>query len=443
MISAFARGRVHYAWVVVGITFLTMLVAAGIRSVPGVLIIPLESEFGWDRATTSFAVSINIVLYGLCGPFAATLVERFGIRRIMVAALLTLAVAVGLTTQMRTAWQLQLLWGVVAGVGVGALAGWVAATISNRWFVRRRGLVVGVLTAAGATGQLIFLPLLARIVEVAGWRLAALVVAAAALLMAPLVLLLLRDQPSDAGVSPYGAGPEWTPPRETPLVTGNSLVTAVQTLGRCLRHRDFLLLAGSFFVCGATTNGLIGTHLIPASIEHGMHEVTAANFLALIGAFDIVGTILSGWLSDRFDNRWLLAWYYGFRGISLMFLPFALSAGTVPLAVFVVLYGLDWVATVPPTVRLTTDIFGRQNAGPVFAWVMAAHQVGAASMAFGAGAMRSWLGDYGVSFVLAGVMCMIAVGMVVVIGRSSGTGAEVERIAVTRSTLAAKGDPAS
>ncbi len=419
MISALVRGRIHYAWIVVAVAFLTMLTGAGFRSVPGVLILPLESEFGWDRATISLAVSINIVLYGLCSPFIATLVERLGMRQIMAGALLAIALAVGATTRMTAAWQLQLLWGLVAGAGVGALAGWVAATVSNRWFVERRGLVVGVLTAAGATGQLVFLPLLARVIQTSGWRTAALLVTAVALLMVPLVLLLFRDRPEDVGLRPYGADADWSPSNERVLGGTNPFVAALGTLWSCLRCRDFLLLAGSFFVCGASTNGLIGTHLIPASVEHGMDEVTAASLLAVIGVFDIVGTVLSGWLSDRYDNRWLLAWYYGFRGLSLMFLPYALGAGTAPLALFVVLYGLDWVATVPPTVRLTSDIFGKRNAGPVFAWIFASHQVGAAAMAYGAGTIRGIFGDYGFSFVIAGVMCMIAVGMVVVIRRPS------------------------
>lgn len=432
MKSALGRHRFHYAWVVVAVTFVTMLVAAGVRSVPGVLILPLEREFGWDRATISLAVSINIVLYGFCGPFAATLVERLGMRRMMAGALLTISVAVALTTQMRDPWQLQFLWGIVAGLGVGALAGWVAATTSNRWFAERRGLVVGVLTAAGATGQLLFLPLLAWLIEVFGWRPAVLFVAGIAALMSPLVLLFVRDHPAQVGLRPCGAGEGWMAPKERALAAGNSFAAALRTLWGCLRHRDFLLLSGSFFVCGASTNGLIGTHLIPASIEHGMAEVTAASFLAIIGAFDIVGTVLSGWLSDRFDNRWLLAWYYGFRGLSLMFLPYALQAGLFQLGVFVVFYGLDWVATVPPTVRLTSDIFGKRNVGPVFAWIFAAHQVGAASMAFGAGVLREWLGDYGLSFVIAGVMCLVAVGMVAIIRRPLDEGSPQSGIAAIR-----------
>jgi predicted MFS family arabinose efflux permease len=277
---------------------------------------------------------------------------------------------------------------------------------------------MGILTASSATGQLVFLPLLAWAVEVAGWRSAVLIVSGAALLAAPLVALLMRDDPRNVGLAPYGADPAApTPPAATP--TGNPFAAAIGTLRSCLRSRDFLLLAGSFYICGASTNGLIGTHLIPASVEHGIPEVVAASMLAAIGVFDLVGTTLSGWLSDRFDSRWLLAWYYSLRGVSLLFLPYAYGTGTFGLALFVVFYGLDWVATVPPTVRLTADIFGKQRVGTVFGWIAAAHQLGAASIAFVAGALRTWMGDYQASFMLAGLLCLLAAGLVVRIGRSA------------------------
>ncbi|HEV8634492.1 MAG TPA: MFS transporter [Chloroflexota bacterium] len=420
MIATLVRGRLHYAWIVMAATFLTMLAAAGVRSVPGVLVLPLEAEFGWTRAAISLAVSINLVLFGLCGPFAAAVMERIGMRRMMVGALATLGLAVALTVGMRAVWQLQLLWGLVVGLGSGAMAGWVAATVANRWFAERRGLVVGILTAANATGQLVFLPILASLIVSAGWRWAVLLVSAAALLAIPPVALLIRDRPQDVGLRPYGA-PEGVGSAVPPArPSGNPFATALGTLRRGVRDRDFLLLAGSFFICGASTNGLIGTHLIPASIEHGIPEVTAAGFLAVIGVFDVVGTTASGWLSDRFDSRWLLAWYYGLRGLSLLFLPYAYGTGLFGLALFVVFYGLDWVATVPPTVRLTADIFGRHSVGTVFAWILASHQLGAAAIAFGAGALRTWLGDYQIAFMTSGVLCLIAAGMVVRIGKAAG-----------------------
>jgi sugar phosphate permease len=417
MIARAVGGRIHYAWLVAGVTFVVMLAAAGVRSIPGVLFLPLETEFGWSRAGISLAVSVNLFLFGLCGPFAASIMERVGMRRMMATALGLLGLAALIATQISALWQLQLLWGIVVGLGAGAMAGWVAASVANRWFVARRGLVVGVLTAASATGQLIFLPIVARIVDAQGWRPAVLLTAVCALIVIPLVWLVIRSYPADVGLTAYGAGPDDLPVR--PVTSGNPFARAVSTLTDVVRHRDFLLLAGTFFICGASTNGLIGTHLIPASIEHGIPDATAASFLAIIGVFDVIGTTVSGWLSDRFDNRWLLVWYYSLRGLSLIFLPYAYGTGYFGLALFVVFYGLDWVATVPPTVRLAADIFGRENVGRIFAWVSASHQLGAALIAFGAGATRTWLGDYQAAFMFSGVLCLIAAGMAIRIGRTT------------------------
>ncbi len=414
MLATLAPRRLHYAWIVAAITFLILLVSAGVRSTPGVLLIPLEQEFGWDRATVSLAVSINLFLYGLSGPFAAAIMDRFGVRRVIVAALLAVAAGVGLSTQVRAAWQLYLTWGVVVGLGTGCMATVLGAMVANRWFVQRRGLVMGVLTASTATGQLVFLPLLASVAVDVSWRAAARVGCGAAAVMLPLALRFVRNGPRDMGLLPYGADPASV--AEPTLTAGNPFAAAVTTLLRSLRSRDFLLLAGSFYVCGATTNGLIGTHLIPASVEHGIPEVTAASMLALIGVFDLIGTTASGWLSDRINSRWLLAWYYSLRGLALLFLPYAYGSGFFGLALFVVFYGLDWVATVPPTVRLTADLFGKQRVGTVYGWITAAHQLGAATAAFGAGALHTWFGDYQVSFMSAGVLALVAAGLVVRIG---------------------------
>lgn len=414
MIAKGPRSKFHYGWLVAVVTFLTLLTAAGMRSTPSVLIVPLEHEFGWSTATISLAVSINLVIYGLSGPFAAALMERFGVRRIMIVALLIVAVAAGLTTIMKAAWQLDLLWGVMVGLATGSLASVLAAVVANRWFVKRRGLVMGLLTASNATGQLVFLPILASLAVMAGWRAAALVTAGAALVVAPLVAILMRERPRDVGIQPYGADPD-SP--DVVASTENPLKAALNGLSRGLKSTDFWLLAGSFFICGASTNGLIGTHLIPASMDHGIPEVTAASMLALIGIFDLIGTTISGWLSDRIDNRWLLCWYYGLRGLSLLLLPYALGTGYLSLAVFIVFYGLDWVATVPPTSRLTADIFGKRNVGIVFGWIFAAHQLGAATAAFGAGELRTIFGDYQTSFITAGLLCLVASGMVIRIGR--------------------------
>jgi sugar phosphate permease len=401
--------RFHYAWVVAGVTFLALLASAGIGSTRAVLVLPLEREFGWDRATISLALSINLLLFGLCGPFAGALMVRFGVRRVMLFALTTLATAVGLSIFMQAAWQLILLWGVLVGLGSGAMALVLGATVAARWFVKQRGLVTGLFSASVATGQLIFLPVQAAIVETIGWRFALALVAAVAVTVALLVLLFMRDDPSQVGLRAYGAE-EDTPP--APAAKGNPFALAVQTLLQASKVKDFWLLAGSFAICGATTSGLISVHLIPASVEHGLEEVAAASMLAMMGVFDLIGTTGSGWLTDRVDARKLLVWYYTLRGIALLFLPTAYSWGVPALAAFVVFYGLDWVATVPPTVRLVADRFGKERVGQVFGWVFAAHQFGGALVAFGAGAIHTWLGDYLVAFMAAGTLCMVATGLV-------------------------------
>jgi sugar phosphate permease len=402
--STVARpARLHYAWVIAGVTFLVLLVTAGIRATPGVLMVPLESEFGWTSAGISLAIAVNLVLFGLIGPFAASFMERYGLRRIVLGALALLAVSVALTAFMTTRWQMMLLWGVCVGSGTGVTAIVLAAVIANRWFERQRGLVLGFLTAANATGQLLFLPFLARLLEISGWRSVALLVAACAAGVFVLVFALMRDRPSDLGLTRYG---------ETPNAARTAPPTAslrpLEALSLARRSPAFWVLAGSFFVCGASTNGLIGTHLIPACHDFGIPEVRAAGLLAMMGVFDIVGTTISGWLSDRFSSRYLLFIYYALRGLSLLALPYTLLQGHSELKWFAVFYGLDWVATVPPTVRLTADLFGRQNAGVIFGWIAAAHQLGAALAAMGAGAIRTSYGDYRPAFLISGLICFLA-----------------------------------
>ena len=396
----------HFAWIVAGVTFLTLLGASGFRSAPGVLIVPLEEEFGWSRTVISAAVSVNLVLFGLAGPFAAAAMNRFGIRRVVLFALGSVAIGSGLTVWMTAAWQLVVLWGAVVGLGTGAMAGVLAATVATRWFVARRGLVVGALTAAGATGQLVFLPLLAALAEGPGWRWASVAVAVGALLVMPLVLAFLHNSPASVGLRPYGA-PD-TDPILPPIPLSNPVRTALRTLREASGTGAFWLLAGSFAICGATTNGLIGTHLIPAAHDHGISETSAAGLLALVGVFDIAGTLASGWLTDRMDPRRLLLWYYGFRGVSLLVLAPALADGGIGLVGFVVVYGLDWVATVPPTVALCQEIWGRERGTVVFGWVFAAHQLGAAAAASAAGAARTALGDYLLTFLVAAALCVVA-----------------------------------
>ena len=404
------RGRLHYAWVVVGVGFVALVMSAGFRSTAGVLLVPLHDEFGWSHETIGLAVSLNLLCFGLGAPFAAALVERFGMRLVVSGALAVIAVSSLLTLGMTEPWQLFLLWGVVNGTATGAVSVPLAAIIANRWFVTRRGLVTGILTASNASGQLVFLPLLAW---VAGfdWRYAALLVAVAALgLVLPLVVALMRDRPGEVGTRPYGADPDWQEPPAAPAAFG----AALGGLRVAVHSRTFWVLAGTFFVCGATTSGLVSTHLIPAAHDHGIAQVSAATLLALIGAFDIVGTVGSGWLTDRFDPRKLLLVYYGFRGLALLALPVAFDSRFAALVAFAIVYGLDWVATVPPTSALATATFPRQ-AGVVFAWIFSAHQFGAAAAAWAAGLVRTSTGEYTVAWAVAGGLALLAAGPVLLI----------------------------
>ncbi|MDL5202204.1 MFS transporter [Streptomyces sp. ALI-76-A] len=407
------RTRVHPAWFVAAVTFVTILGAAAFRSLPGLLIDPLHREFGWSRGTISAAVSVNLALYGLTAPFAAALMDRFGIRRVVAAALTMIAAGAGLTVWMTAAWQLMLCWGLLVGLGSGSMALAFAATVTNRWFTERRGLVTGILTAASASGQLVFLPLLSWMVETHHWRPAAVTVALASLTVVPFVWLLLRDHPADLGLMPYGA-PEFVP---KPPPAAGAARRAVTVLVQAARTGPFWLLAGTFAICGASTNGLIQTHFVPAAHDDGIPVRAAASLLAVIGVFDVVGTIASGWFTDRFEARRLLALYYALRGVSLLFLPMLLAGGVhPPMLFFIVFYGLDWVATVPPTVALCRERYGEDSA-IVFGWVLASHQVGAALVAFLGGVARDAFGSYDMVWYASGALCAAAALMALVIRR--------------------------
>jgi sugar phosphate permease len=407
------RRRVHYAWIVACATFVVLIITAGIRATPGLLMVPLETEFGWSRAVVSAAVAVNIALFGLIGPFAASAMDRWGLRRLVSAAVALLAVSVALTTRMHSAWQLMLLWGVCVGTGTGVTSMVLAAVVATRWFDERRGTVLGALSAANATGQLIFLPALAHIVERHGWRIAAFVVSGAALGVLVIVAVFMRDRPEDLGLRPYGRRPD-----ADPNAVAASLAPFA-ALRLAMRSRAFWILAGTFFVCGASTNGLIGTHLIAACHDYGIPQMRSAQLLALMGIFDIVGTTASGWLTDRYSSRHLLFGYYTLRGLSLLYLPLTLQHGADGLGLFAMFYGLDWVATVPPTVRLTGEAFGRENTGVVYGWIGASHQLGASLAALGAGAIRTTAGDYRLAFWTAGALCLLAGVAFLTIGRRS------------------------
>ncbi|MCH0568076.1 MFS transporter [Streptomyces sp. MUM 136J] len=413
-VESFHRpARIHRAWFVAAVTFVTIIGAAAFRSLPGLLIDPLHLEYGWSRGTIGAAVSVNLALYGLTAPFAAALMDRFGIRRVVAVALTVIALGSGLTVWMTSAWQLLLCWGVLVGLGSGSMALAFAATVTNRWFTERRGLVSGILTAASASGQLIFLPLLSWMVEEYDWRPAAVTVALAALAVVPFVWLLLRDHPADVGLRPYGA-PAFVP---GPEPVRGAARRAVTVLLSAARTGPFWLLAGTFAICGASTNGLVQTHFVPAAHDHGMPVTAAASLLAVVGVFDVAGTVASGWFTDRFEPRRLLAVYYALRGVALLFLPMLLAPAVhPPMVFFIVFYGLDWVATVPPTLALCRAHYGEDSA-IVFGWVLASHQVGAAAVAWLGGVARDALGSYDVVWYASGALCAAAALMALVIRR--------------------------
>ncbi|KJC58992.1 MFS transporter [Bradyrhizobium sp. LTSPM299] len=413
--ATLARRNIHYGWVMVGVTFLAGLISAGTVGAPGVFIVPLQKEFGWSTAEISSALSIRFILFGLMAPFAAALLNRYGLRNVTLVAQLIVVSGLLASLAMTHVWQLVLLWGVVIGIGTGMTALVLGATIAARWFVARRGLVVGILTASVATGQLAFLPLLATLTERYGWRVALALVCVVLGVAAFAVLMLMRDRPSDLGLRPYGD--EGTAPLPAPPPANAPIMSAaLGTLRDSAKSRVFWILFATFFVCGASTNGLVQVHLIPMCLDYGIPQVQAASLLAAMGIFDFFGTIISGWLSDRYDNRYLLCWYYGLRGLSLVWLPFS-DFSFYGLSLFAMFYGLDWIATVPPTVRLTAQRFGAERANMVFGWIFAGHQLGAGVAAFGGGLSRTLYASYLPAFFIAGALCVFASVIVLAISR--------------------------
>ncbi|MGV1832581.1 MFS transporter [Agrobacterium vitis] len=404
--SMLARRNIYYGWIVVAATFLTMLVTAGAMGAPGVLIKPLQDEFGWETSQISSALAVRLVLFGLMGPFSAAFMNYFGVRKVIVFAMILISSGFIGSLFMTKIWQLLVLWGVVVGLGTGLTAMVLAATVSARWFTRHRGLVVGMLSASSATGQLVFLPLMAQLTESYGWRMTVFFVCGMILLAALIVLAVMRDHPSDLNLPSFGEEQVMPPPQQAGgLLT--MLATPVSVLREVSKTSTFWILFATFFICGLSTNGLIQTHFVTLCGDFGILPVAAASVLAVMGIFDFFGTIGSGWLSDRFDNRWLLFWYYGLRGLSLLFLPFS-DFSFYGLSIFAVFYGLDWIATVPPTVKIAADRFGREKAGIVFGWVFTGHQLGAATAAYGAGLSRTELQSYLPAFFIAGAFCLLA-----------------------------------
>ena len=408
------RHRIHYGWLVAAITFLTMLTMSAALGLPGAMLKPLSQEFGWSTDQISTALALRFALFGLMGPFAAVLMERWGLRAVMCLGLGLVGTGMALVTLASQLWQLFVLWSLLLGLGTGLTALVLGAVVANRWFVARRGLVVGLLTASAATGQLAFLPFAAWMIEHWGWRSAIAPIFIACALVGVLALAFIRNRPSDVGLAPYGdTGPAASAP---PPAMVMNFATPFKALAEASRSGTFWILFATFFICGLSTNGLLQTHFISLCSDNGMSAVPAASVLAMMGAFDFVGTILSGWLSDRYDNRKLLFWYYGLRGLSLFWLPHS-EFTFYGLGLFAMFYGLDWIATVPPTVKLAGATFGPQKVGLVFGWIFAAHQIGAAVAAWGAGLTRALLLTYTPALYAAGAACLLAAVLVMLIQR--------------------------
>jgi MFS family permease len=400
----------YYGWFVLALCFLTTLTSAGVRSSPSVLIHPLEAEFGWSRMLIASAVSMNLLLFGIAAPISGWLLDRYGPRKVMLGSLTLLIVGVSGTMAMNQFWQFFLVWGVIVGLGAGGVGSVLTATIGNRWFVARRGLALGILGSASSTGQIIFLPLFMAMITYAGWRMGSMALIVVAMILLPLIYLFMRDDPSQVGLEPYGSGqPGIASSGGVASLRGMRSGSATITAREVVTHPTFWLLTGSFFVCGGTANGLIGTHLIPHEIDLGIPQIAAASILGVMGGLNMVGTIFSGWMIDRVRPQRWLALVYVLRGVSLLMLPFVQNLPG--FFAFAVIYGLDWFATVPPSMAITADTFGKNNVGKVYGWIFMSHQIGAAIMASAAGALRTWMGDYQFAFLSGGFIAMIAAGL--------------------------------
>ncbi|TKC15323.1 MFS transporter [Robertmurraya kyonggiensis] len=408
-------GKLHYSWIILFLTFFSVIVAGIVRSSSGVFVIPFEEEFHWDRSMISLAFGLSLFIYGFSGPFMGAIVQSVGIKKMMLISMGTLMISLILSLLMTEPWQLILIWGVLNGLGSSFFLTVLSPLIANTWFVKRRGLAVGILTASTATGQLLLLPLLAYVIEVSNWKNAIIIILILSMVMFILIWSFMKDSPKKIGLNPYGAAEELPsePPNHTKI---NPFKSAIETLFYAFKYKEFWLLAGSFFICGLSTNGLIGTHFVSLCVSFGIVAVTAASFLSIMGVFDLVGTTASGWLSDRIDNRWLLFWYYALRGLSLLLLPYALQQGSLTLLmIFTVFYGLDWIATVPPTINIARNVFGLEKSVIIYGWIFAAHQVGAAVAAYGGGVIFERYDTYSYAFIGAGIFCFLASLFVIII----------------------------
>ncbi|WP_077212192.1 MFS transporter [Bacillus dakarensis] len=412
--------KVHYSWFILAITFFSIIVAGIVVSSSGVFIDSFEKELGWDRSTISLAFGVCLLFYGVSGPFMAALIDVIGLKKMMMMSMVILLTGTVLTFFMTHSWQLLIIWGFIFGLGSSLLLTVISPYVANTWFEKRRGLAVGILTASMATGQLVLLPILASLIEKYSWKWAMGLISTLSFIMLLVIILFMKNKPKDVGLLPYGLQEE--KPESSEVNKENPISTAFNGLLQAVKVKEFWLLAGSFFICGLSTNGLIGTHFVSYCIGFGIPLVTAASYLSFMGIFNLAGTTLSGWLSDRFDSRWLLFWYYSLRGASLVLLPYALMQGSIPLLlIFTVFYGLDWAATVPPTINISRQIFGVKKSAIIYGWVFASHQAGAAVAAFGGGLVYQYFNTYTWSFMMAGVFCLLASLFVVIIKKDKTT----------------------
>lgn len=420
------RRGIHYGFVVAIVTFFTMLIMSAALGLPGAMMKSFNLEFGWSVDEVSSAVALRFFLFGLMGPFAALLMERYGLKKVMCGGLFMVGLGLAMATQVTALWHLFVLWGVMLGVGTGMTALVLGAVVSSRWFTKKRGLVLGIFSASTATGQLLFLPIATWLIENVGWRVSVLPIVVGCALMALLVILLMSNRPSEIGLTSFGELPSAANTANTASVPNMVLnfKTPFIALADAAKTQTFWILAGTFFICGLSTSGLVQTHFITLCGDNGMDALPAASVLAMMGIFDVVGTVTSGWLSDRYDNRKLLFWYYGLRGLSLFWLPFS-TFSIYGLSIFAMFYGLDWIATVPPTVKLAGAAFGKERVGMVFGWIFAAHQLGSAVAAYGAGLVRVTLLTYNPALIGAGVFCLIAAVSIFWVPKIKGSRAAV------------------
>jgi len=402
--------RLHPAWIVLGALTLCLLASTGIRAVFGVYIKPMEAEFGWSRGALSGAAALSLLLLGAVGPFAGRLADRWGPRRVIVLSLTLLGLGSIASAFVQSLWHIYLTAGVLMAVGAGGAALSTGSTVVARWFESRRGMAMGLAAGGMSAGQLIVIPLATVLTLWFGWRWSFLWLGVGLLvLVVPVGAWLIRNLPEERGVRPLGA----TGPSQTAAQMADARQAGRVSVSEAAQTAPFWLLMSTFFVCGYTSNGMVLTHFMPHALEHNFSAMEASAALGVMGAMNIVGTIGSGWLCDRFGRRGPLATYYFVRGVALLFLLYVWNVPS--LHFWAALFGLNYISTVPPTTTLTANIYGRYSVGELSGWIFFAHQVGSALGAALAGWIYEWSGSYSPAFVSAAVMAFLATGLTLMI----------------------------